>query len=262
MSPLMTTDTSLDIASVKAFAVDFGAELKAVKAQGADFPWYLYDTIANVWHIDNLLTGDNRNLFEDIRGKHIADIGAADGDFAFLMERLGCTVDIIDNAPTNMNGLKGAALVKQRLASDVSINHVDLDEYFTLPGKYDFALFMGILYHLQNPYYVMKTLAKNTRRIILSTRVATHPPIEYVHGSEDLGFDDVPLSYLLDPDESNGDATNYWIFTNAGLKRLFSRTGWKVLDYKVVGCEDRSDPRRDDRDARAFAYLESTTYED
>lgn len=258
----MTSAPSLDIESVKTFAVNFSARLKAVKAQGAEFPWYLYDTIANVWHIDRLLTGSNRDLFERLSGKHIADIGAADGDFAFMMEGLGCTVDIIDNAPTNMNGLQGAALVKQRLKSDVNINHIDLDEYFTLPGKYDFALFMGILYHLQNPYYVMNTLAKNTRRIILSTRVATHPPVEYVEGSEDLGYDDAPLAYLLNADESNGDATNYWIFTNGGLKRLFARTGWKVLDYKVVGCDDRSDPRRDDRDARAFTYLESITYEE
>lgn len=258
----MTSARSLDIESVKAFAVDFGARLSALKAEGAEFPWYLYDTIANVWHIDSLLTGPNRGLFERLRGMHIADIGAADGDFAFMMEALGYAVDIIDNAPTNMNGLRGAATLKARLGSDVNISNIDLDEYFKLPRRYDFSLFMGILYHLQNPYYVMNTLAKNTRQIILSTRVATHPPVEYIEGSEDLGYDDAPLAYLLNADESNGDPTNYWIFTNGGLKRLFARTGWKVLDYKVVGCDSRSDPRRDDRDARAFAYLESGIYED
>ncbi|MGA0545584.1 methyltransferase domain-containing protein [Brevundimonas sp. VNH65] len=259
-APLERTPSGMD--EVRRQADVFAETLQQVKAQGADFPWYPYQSMHNVGVLDQLLTGERRDLFQQLRGKRIADIGAADGDIAFLMESLGCRVDIIDNGPTNMNQLRGAALVKQRLNSRVEIHSVDLDQYFTLPAKYDFAFFMGILYHLQNPFYVMKTLARNTRTIVLSTRIASHPPMEYVTGDADPGYRDVPLAYLLDADESNGDSTNYWTFTEGGLKRLLKRTGWEVLDYITIGEHRRSDPRRDDRDQRAFCFLRSTAYED
>jgi hypothetical protein len=248
------------IERIKAHALEFSKTLKAAKDQGADFPWYAYDSMANIWTLDRFLTGENRNLFQKLKGKHIADIGAADGDISFLMESLGCTVDIIDNPPTNMNGVRGAALVKERLNSGVNIHHIDLDEYFTLPGKYEFAFFMGILYHLQNPYYVMKKLAENVHTMVLSTRVASHPPVQYRTGVEDLGYNDVPLAYLLHADESNGDWTNYWTFTDGGLKRLIGRTGWEILDYQTFSHTDRSDPADPERDARAFCYLRSTAF--
>jgi hypothetical protein len=67
---------------------------------------------------------------------------------------------------------------------------------------------------------------------------------------------DTPAAYLVAADECNNDATNYWIFTPAGLLRLFHRTGWKVLATQHVGDLQASNPRDNSADERVFAVLE------
>jgi hypothetical protein len=64
---------------------------------------------------------------------------------------------------------------------------------------------------------------------------------------------------LLAPQECNNDDTNFWIFTDEGLKRLADRTGWKVLSYLTVGETKSSTPADPDRDERAFCLLERRT---
>ena len=189
------------------------------------FSWYLYDIISNIWHIDPMLADGLDRLFEP--GKRIADIGAADGDFAFFLESLGNHCDIYDNPPTNMNNLKGAAALKAALESNVGIFSCDLDSQFEISGRYDFVLFLGILYHLKNPFYALEKLASVASHMIVSTRIARR----FSEGSADISG--VAVAYLVSPDELNGDATNYWILSEEGLRRLVNRAGWGHL-----GVED------------------------
>src|SRR5690349_256463 len=70
-------------------------------------PWYRYDILGNLTHLDDLLHGPHRDLGQLAAGKPVADIGAADGDLAFALEhQWGFEVDVIDTAATNMNGLR------------------------------------------------------------------------------------------------------------------------------------------------------------
>jgi hypothetical protein len=227
--------------------------LQAAKSRLAPAPfWYPYQSMSNVEHLDGLLTGPNRDLLSLIGKDPIADIGAADGDMAFLFESLGLEVDVLDYAPTNFNGLKGVRLLKEALNARLSIHEVDLDSQFVLPRKrYGLAVFLGLLYHLQNPFYALKTLARSARHALISTRIA--------RGTADrsLEFDRIPVAYLLDPAECNNDATNYWIFSDAGLRRLLDRTGWDVLDYRRVGATRWSDPSTPQGDERAFLLARS-----
>ncbi|WP_030465566.1 class I SAM-dependent methyltransferase [Lentzea aerocolonigenes] len=245
----------MDFEVVKKQALDFRQELLTRKEQlQVDFSWYPYDTMANIFHLDAMLTGERRNLFEQVAGGTVADIGAADGDFAFFLEqRLGCSVDLIDNAPTNFNGVRGAHRMREELGSNVQIHEVDLDTQFRLPrDHYDLVFFLGILYHLKNPYYVLEELAKRVDRLVVSTRIAQLSP------DHETKFAHLPVAYLLHPTEANNDSTNFWIFSEAGLRRIFDRTGWAIEDYVSVGATEGSDPAHADRDERAFALLRST----
>ncbi len=143
----------------------------------------------------------------------------------------------------------------------MAIHDIDLDSYFALPQeRYDLVFFLGILYHLKNSFYVMEHLAKSGRHLLVSTRVARFAPSgggvgPFRSGGQKLR--DIPVAYLLGPTEANNDATNFWIFSEAGLVRLFERTGWEVLAWHTVGDTRHSDPARQDRDERAFALLRS-----
>jgi hypothetical protein len=67
-----------------------------------------------------------------------------------------------------------------------------------------------------------------------------------------------PLAYLLASDECNNDATNYWIFSEAGLKRILQRSGWNVLDFYTVGDRRSSNPADSNKDERAFVFARSS----
>jgi tRNA (mo5U34)-methyltransferase len=213
--------------------------------------WYPYDTLGNLINLGQLETGDELTL-ETLRGLTIADIGAADGDMAFYLESLGNRVDIVDHGPTNFNGLRGAARMKEHLGSSVTISDVDLDDAFTLPReRYDVAFLFGILYHLKNPFNVMERLARRARTCFLSTKVAKYA------GSPAQPIASLPVAYLLAPGESNNDPTTFWIFSDAGLKRLLDRAGWEVVSYTTTGDVHGSDPAGPKHDERAFCYLRS-----
>lgn len=68
------------------FELALGAQKREVGGEG--FPWYPYGTLNNLVHLDNLLTGTNGNLANLIGELPVADVGAADGDLAFIWKRL------------------------------------------------------------------------------------------------------------------------------------------------------------------------------
>ena len=231
----------------------FDDHLRAVKAgiRPRNFEWYPYDSFACFPLFGPLLSRAHGGLLELIGSEYVADIGCADGDLAFFFESLGCRVDAIDNAPTNYNHLEGARAVRDAMHSNVEIHNLDLDTQFTLPReRYALVLFLGILYHLKNPYYALETLARSARYCLLSTRIARFAP----DGRTDL--QNVAVAYLLGHRETNNDPTNYWIFSAAGLRRILDRTGWNVLSF-IKGGSDASDPVSLQADERAFCFLES-----
>jgi tRNA (mo5U34)-methyltransferase len=230
----------------------YGAELdQKKKAYDAPFNWYPYGTLHNFVHLRDCF---NQHPLETLtRSKHLADIGGADGDLAFFLNSLGYRVDVIDNAPTNYNGLQGVKMLIDRLSvrDSVSLLERDIDEQFTLPSaEYDLVFLLGILYHLKNPYYILEKLSHVTRNLLLSTRVMRFTP-------DGTGMQGRAVAYLVNPDESNNDATNYWIFTDFALRRLVARCGWHVTWATTVGDTATSNPADANRDERAFMLLRS-----
>jgi hypothetical protein len=268
---------NLDIAALHAFVPAFKERLAEVKRGFPKISFYPHDTFGNLWHLEKLLRGDRRDLARLAGGLPVADIGAADGDLAFFLESRGLDMHVIDNGPTNCNNLEGARTVAKALGSKVAVHDIDLDTQFTLPqAEYGLVFFLGILYHLKNPYYALEMLARRSRHLALSTRVAqfakpiTPPPTppgvremisRLVDPPSDLTrIGGLPVAYLVDERECNDDPTNFWIFTHEGLKRILNRCGWDVLDYMAVGNTTRSDPATQAGDERAFCLARSRVF--
>jgi SAM-dependent methyltransferase len=222
---------------------------------GANVPdqgWYPYDSVSNLIHLDKLLKGSHRDFELLAQGGRIADIGAADGDLAFMLAKQGFGVDIIDNAQTNFNSLDGARKLRNLLGLDVRIFDLDLDSQFDLPQEeYGLIIFLGILYHLQNPFYALKKLAQQSHFLIVSTRITRYN----ARGGHDISG--IPSAYLLGEREANDDPSNYWIVTRSGLERIFERTGWLVEEILQVGDLSSSEPADMGHDERCFALLRS-----
>ncbi len=216
------------------------------------FEWYPYDSLANLLNLERAFGDRYFSVLDSASGKLVADVGCGDGDLAFFLESLGCTVDAIDYPDSNHNHMRAIRMLKQHLASGIEIAEADLDSQFTLPRRrYDLAVFLGILYHLKNPLYVMEQLARHTRYCVLSTRVARYFPDDKPMPQGQ------PIAYLVGEDELNRDSSNFWIFSHPGLKRLLERSCWKILEYASVGDTQLSTPVGDKRDERVFCLLES-----
>lgn len=236
---------------LEAQASDFTKKLEETKMNiDSQFPWYPYGSLNNFIHLKNTF---NKYSLDRLIGSSLKtlDIGAADGDLAFFLESLGYNADIIDYPPTNFNGLRGARLIKEKLNSGINIYETDLDSQFpALQEKYGLIFFLGILYHLKNPYYILEQLSKSAENLIVSTRIAKYT-------KDGATLSNYPLAYLLNPDETNNDSTNYWIFSYKGLERIFERTGWYITDMFTVGDTLQSNPSDPHHDERAFALLKS-----
>ena len=217
--------------------------------------WYPYATLRNVAVLERLSAIAELNLLQLCRGQYgkIADIGAADGDLAFFLEKQGLSVDVIENEHANFNRLEGARILKHALDSSVTIRSIDLDSQFPHSGeKYDAIFLLGTLYHLKNPFLILERLARMTEYCFVSTRIAKQT-------ADGQPLSPYPIAYLLGPQECNNDSTNFWIFSEEGLKRLIDRTGWSVLSYLRIGDTTNSTPADPDRDERAFCLLQSKT---
>ena len=243
-----------DFDTILAFTEEWRSRLATIKSEHPpqDFTWYGYDILSSVHLLDLTLDGSARDVFRTLEGPHIADIGAADGDLGFMLAELGFEVDLIDHPSTNWNGMRGMRAIKELLGSSASIHDVDLDTQFDLPrSDYGLVILLGILYHLKNPFYVLEKIARSTRHCLLSTRIARFA------GAESTAIAGLPVAYLLDAGEANNDATNYWIFSKAGLRRLVDRCGFDVIAFKTFGDTEASNPSDMDHDERAFLLLRS-----
>jgi tRNA (mo5U34)-methyltransferase len=217
------------------------------------FQWYPYGSLGNFIHLQNLF---DKHPLGSLIGESLKtlDIGAADGDLSFFLESLGYSADIIDFPPTNFNGLQGARALKEKLASKVGIYEADLDSQFpAINEKYGLIFFLGILYHLKNPYYILESLSRSTQYMLVSTKIAKYT-------KDGTQISNYSLAYLLDPTECNNDSTNYWVFSQQGLERIFNRTGWETVEIFTVGDVLSSNPSDSNHDERAFALLKSRNF--
>jgi 2-polyprenyl-3-methyl-5-hydroxy-6-metoxy-1,4-benzoquinol methylase len=236
-------------------AKKFQERLAAVKSYTPLDPrvtWYPWQTLGQISVLDHFFHGDTGELLRMIGRDPVLDVGCGDGDIAFFLESLGARVDVIDQAPTNYNALLGVHALKQALGSAIGIHAVDLDAQPKLPsGTYGFTVMLGVLYHLKNPFLVLEALARASRHIFLSTRVASMTP----DGKTNFGAH--PLAYLVDDRELNNDESNFWIFSEKALERVMRRSGWDVLHYTLAGSADTADPVTPGGDARAFLLARS-----
>jgi tRNA (mo5U34)-methyltransferase len=215
--------------------------------------WYPYKTLISMLEFEPVLTADRRDVLTLIKDKPFVDIGAADGDLAFFMESCGVkNVHILDHGPTNCNNLEGARLLKRSLNSGVSIHDIDLDAALSFPeNRFGLAALLGTLYHLKNPFLLLEALSRHADYCLISTRIAAYLP-----GAK-KNISAFPLAYLLDDHECNNDPTNFWVFTETGIKRLLSRSGWELLDFGTCGGK-KSTPASMNDTQRAFCLVKST----
>ena len=241
--------------SLDELASRFQDRLKAVKdrtrLESGD--WYPWRSLSSMQMMGRELGVSVDRLMQMVGNAPALDAGCGDGDVAFFLESLGARVDAVDHPSTNYNRMEGLRALKQALGSNVAIHVADIDSRAEFPNsKYGMAMLLGVLYHLKNPFLVLDTLARSSRWLYMSTRIAAMTP------DRRLRFGSYPMAYLVDDRELNDDPTNFWIFSEEGLKRLVRRAGWRETGYFTLGkSAGEADPVTEEGDVRAFILAES-----
>jgi SAM-dependent methyltransferase len=210
-------------------------KLAAVKARRAPPQpgWYPWDSFGTVILLDRLLTGRHRWLATLIGSDPVVDIGCGDGALSFVFESLGFRVCAVDHRASNYNEMRGVAALKQALRSNVRVTEIDIDRDSTLPARRcGLAVFLGVLYHLKNPLGVLEAIGEQAKYCLLSTAVTRFAP------GDSADISGMPAAFLAGRDGLRGDQTNYWIFTDAGLRNLIDRAGWEVCDWLALRDDD------------------------
>ncbi|MBN1489214.1 MAG: DUF1698 domain-containing protein [Phycisphaerae bacterium] len=111
----------------------------------------------------------------DLTGKSVLDVGAWDGAYSFEAERRGAArvlaTDHFSWSGPGWGTKAGFEFARERLGSQVEDRDIDIpDLCVETVGTFDVVLFLGVLYHLQDPLDALRRLAAMTReRLILET---------------------------------------------------------------------------------------------
>ncbi len=195
----------------------------------------------------------------DLKGKSILDIGAWDGFFSFAAERAGAKrvvsldhyVWSIDwpavrryieerqqqNAapepwhtipsvwqPQTLPGKIGYDTAHQILQSKaVSVvadfMTVDLERL----GTFDVVLYLGVLYHIENPLEALKRLAAVTGELAVIETDAVAVP----------GYEEHALCEFFPSDERAADPTNWWAPNQQALEGMCRAAGFRRVEILV-----------------------------
>jgi tRNA (mo5U34)-methyltransferase len=198
------------------------------------------------------------NLQPDLTGKTALDIGAWDGYFSYELERRNARrVVSLDHYAWSIDhpayiryhnetlaagrtpkppeevsrawdavGLPGRAgfdLARKRLNSSVEPMVGDFMEMdLKAIGKFDIVLFLGVLYHLKDPFLALRRLREVTRDIaVIETACVILP-----------GWTEDRLWMFIEATELDGDASNWWAPTATGLLAACRAAGFR--DARVI----------------------------
>ncbi|MEI6514291.1 MAG: DUF1698 domain-containing protein [bacterium] len=165
----------------------------------------------------------NSKLFQipkDLTGMRVLDIGCSDGAYSFECEKRGAleVIAIDDFSSVFIDAPNGFHVAHKLLNSKVKFyqsSMFDLDSKVT--GQFDLILFLGVLYHLQNPMLALEKLSAICRgQIILETLLA---PENKAMGNR---------SYIefYEEDEINKDPTVWCAPTLEALKAMLRSVGF------------------------------------
>jgi len=175
---------------------------------------------------------EQMDLPEDLTGKSVLDVGCSDGFFSFECERRGASrvVAIDDFSSVYVDTPDGFDIAHQILDSKVEFVTGDM---FKLDlkslGSFDLVLFLGVMYHLRNPFLAVETLASVCAdHIIIETEIIPEPTGWKRRLLEPVINRIMPDSYMvfLEGSSLNNDPTNWWVQSAPCVEGMLRASGF------------------------------------
>jgi len=195
--------------------------------------WYPYTSVHTSFSMLAWFDKHGRDFADLIQGKSCVDIGCANAEVSFWLERAGAgRVTATDTMLIAPYWDVVVRMIRNKLGSQIGIIDADVTDWRP-PEHYDVAFCLGLLYHATAPQTILERLVTLCDTLVLGTKVWRH---------------DDPVQWVYNTQECNGDVTNWFCPTPTALRRMVERAGFRVEMMDVHG--GTGDPIDMSQDAR------------
>jgi tRNA (mo5U34)-methyltransferase len=172
----------------------------------------------------------------DLSGRSVLDIGCNGGFYSIEMKRRGADrVLAIDFDEDYLNQARFAAEVNE---VEIEFKNVSVYDLHRLEERFDVVLFMGVLYHLRHPLFVLDLLHDYVCKDLLVFQSMQRGSAEAPDLQEDYEFwdeelfenRDFPKMHFIE-NRYSGDCTNWWIPNRACVEGMLRSSGFEVMEH-------------------------------
>lgn len=157
---------------------------------------------------------DKLALPDDLNGARVIDIGTSNGFFARELHKRGADVHAVDYRDKTATGF---AIMEQLYGQPIPFTHANIYDIPDL-GVFDYALCLGVIYHVPDIARAIDVLYKLTRP----------GGVVFIESYfEEFGVE-LPLARYFAADTLGGDPTNFWAPNIACIRALLDDAGFSV----------------------------------
>jgi tRNA (mo5U34)-methyltransferase len=180
------------------------------------------------------------NLPVDLHGKSVLDVGTSNGFFSFECEARGAGRVLAIDLPGGQWGGNTLAfnVARELLGSTVEFREIDLyDLNENSFERFDVVLFLGVFYHLKDPFLALRKLRKITKQLmILESHIISIPLVRLAP----FGDQELPIAVFYEKDELDNDPSNWWGPNISCLVSLLKAAGFAKIEVAHVDIPPRS----------------------
>src|SRR5437764_1083 len=222
-------------------------------------PWFHNINLGGVWTAPDHFLGDYpgakfrrfADQLPNVAGKSVLDIGCNAGFYSIEMKRRGAARVL--GIDSDERYLAQARLACEVLDfDDIEFARLDVYDVGALGERFDFVIFMGVLYHLRHPLLALDLIREHVADDLLlfqsMQRGSKHVlPLEgdYKFGESDIFFETgFPKLHFIENQYSH-DWTNWWVPNRACTEAMLRSAGFaieKQIEEEVYLCRASERP--------------------
>ena len=217
-------------------------------------PWFHNIDLDGLWTAPNHFLGDYPgvkfrrfapHLPQDLSGKSVLDIGCNAGFYSIEMKRRGASRVV--GIDSDDRYLAQARLATKVLGfEDIEFAKLDVYQVGALGEKFDFVIFMGVLYHLRHPLLALDLVREHVAKDLMlfqsmqrGSKQVLELEFDYEFAEESIFFESgYPKLHFVEREYSH-DWTNWWVPNRACTEAMLRSAGFGIeqrIEEEVYLC--------------------------
>jgi len=171
----------------------------------------------------------------DLSGCSVLDVGCNGGFYSIEMKRRGA--DRVLGIDWDEDYLAQARYAAGVLGADIEFRRLSVYDVGSIGERFDYVLFMGVLYHLRHPLLALDLLHEHVVGDVLVFQSMlrgsddVRPTLDDYPFEEREIFDDLRWPRLSFVERKYaGDPTNWWIPNRAAAEAMLRSAGFTIVD--------------------------------